>query len=83
MERRPILSLATPPKHPLGWSCGTCRHVVRDPSPGSEAMKCVRYPPTAQATMDPVRGLGFMSISPPVQPGEWCGEYSPNTPLQS
>lgn len=78
MERtRPTLTLNRT-THPLGYDCEKCQHVVKDPQPGSAAMKCCRYPPTPQVTIDQrTGGVAFMSIQPPVQPGEWCGEYAP------
>lgn len=63
------------PKHPLGWACEFCFHVVKEPS-GSGAMKCTRFPPHPQAVMGPGNQLQFLSISPPVNKGEWCGEYA-------
>lgn len=63
-------------KHPLGWACENCFHVVKDTRPGSSAMKCVRYPPAAQLMQVPgPGGIAWASVSPPVQEGEWCGEY--------
>ena len=64
------------PKHPLGWDCETCFHCVKDHTPGSAAMKCTRYPPNPQAVMGPGNTLQFLSIAPPVNKGEWCGEYA-------
>lgn len=56
--------------HPLGWACENCFHVVKDTTPGSKAMKCCAHPPQAQFIQQ-----GIISVSPPVQYGEWCGEY--------
>jgi hypothetical protein len=62
------------PVHPLGWKCDICFHVVRDPTPGSKALKCVRNPPVPQFVQ--MGGQqACVSISPPVQPDEWCGEW--------
>jgi hypothetical protein len=60
--------------HPLGWNCENCFHVVKDPTPGSKQMKCCRNPPVPQfAQMG--AGSAVIAISPPVQAGEWCGEF--------
>jgi hypothetical protein len=56
------------PKHPLGWTCDDCFHVLKDPVGGQ--MVCQRFPPTAQ-----VMPNGIMSLHPPVNKGEWCGEF--------
>jgi hypothetical protein len=65
------------PKHPLGWSCGNCFHVVKDVTPGSQAMKCCRYPPNTQAMISQ-NGMfqGTIGLSPPVTADDWCGEYA-------
>jgi hypothetical protein len=64
------------PKHPLGWSCASCFHVVKDPTPGSVAMKCTRYPPNTQALIGPQGQFqGTIGLSPPVTPNDWCGEF--------
>jgi len=63
------------PKHPLGWNCSNCFHVVKDSSPGSAALKCVRYPPEVH-----IMQQGMMSVYPPTTDGEWCGEFSPVPP---
>jgi hypothetical protein len=65
------------PKHSLGWACENCFHVVKDTA--SKAMKCVRYPPHAML-MNVPGGQAWASVSPPVQAGEWCGEYAINPP---
>jgi hypothetical protein len=68
------------PKHPMGWSCVACFHVAKDNRPGSEAMKCCRYPPHAQAILGS-RGefMGTVSVSAPVTIHDWCGEFvTPN-----
>lgn len=60
--------------HPLGWACENCFHIVKDPTPGSRQMKCCRYPPVPQFhSMS--GGQAVIAISPPMQPGEWCGEF--------
>jgi hypothetical protein len=64
------------PEHPLGWKCEDCVHVVKDPTPGSVQMKCVRYPPNVQFVNMGNGGPQMMSISPPVQLGQWCGEFT-------
>lgn len=61
------------PVHPCGWACEKCFHVVKDST--SPAMKCVRYPPRSEAAKQQGQIVGWMSISPPVQMGEWCGEF--------
>jgi len=38
-------------------------------------MKCTRNPPQAQMVMMG-GGQAVIAIAPPVNPGEWCGEYS-------
>lgn len=64
------------PVHPLGWACENCFHVVKDSTPGSHAMKCTRNPPSAQAMIGHGgQFAGAISISPPVNVGEWCGEF--------
>jgi hypothetical protein len=63
------------PVHPLGYACENCFYVVKDPTPGSRAMKCCRYPPLGQ--MVTLGGQqATVSISPPVNPDEFCGEFS-------
>jgi hypothetical protein len=69
------------PKHPLGWACENCFHVVKDTTPNSIAMKCCRYPPDAQALNMGGGAMQVMAISPPVQLGEWCGEYAIAPPV--
>jgi hypothetical protein len=64
------------PKHPLGWNCSTCFHVVKDTTPNSKAMKCCRYPPRSEPAMQQGQIVGWMSISPPVTEGDWCGEWT-------
>lgn len=61
--------------HPLGWVCENCFHAVKDPTPGSTAMKCSRNPPRSEAIKQQGNIVGWMSITPPVQMGEWCGEF--------
>ena len=63
-------------EHPLGWKCEECFHVVKDPAPGSKQMKCCRFPPRSEAVKGQGQIVGWMSISPPVQQGEWCGEFT-------
>jgi hypothetical protein len=66
------------PKHPLGWACEDCFHVCKDTRPLSEAMKCTAHPPTAQALFNQMgQMVGALSIAPPVNLGEWCGEFNP------
>lgn len=75
-DREPRWTPPPKPVHRLGWSCENCDHVIKDSTPGSTAMKCVRYPPQAQLiTMG--QGQAWASVSPPVQAGEWCGEFAP------
>lgn len=76
MADKTRFEIAKKPVHPLGWACEICMHVVKDHTPGSNAMKCVRYPPTAQMITQ-----GFISISPPVNLGEWCGEFKTLPPV--
>jgi hypothetical protein len=61
------------PVHPLGWSCEKCFHVVKDPN--STQMKCCRFPPISTPVMDGRGGMQFVTSSPPVQVGIWCGEF--------
>jgi hypothetical protein len=61
------------PRHPLGWACENCFHVVKDPA--SKAMKCCAHPPAVQMLMMGPQAQ-IMSVSPPVQLGEWCGEFA-------
>ena len=68
------------PVHPLGFDCAKCKHVVKDPTPHSTAMKCNRYPPRAEPVKQQGTIVGWMSITPPVQAGEWCGEFKPILP---
>jgi len=64
------------PKHPRGWACENCFHMVKDNRPGSTAMKCTRNPPVPHPLIGPGGQFqGAMSISPPVNQGEWCGEF--------
>jgi hypothetical protein len=63
-------------KHPLGWKCEECFHVVKDPVPGSKQMKCCRNPPVPQFAQLGGGQQAVIAISPPVQPGEWCGEFT-------
>jgi hypothetical protein len=77
MERRPRIEISRP-VHPQGWDCERCAHVVKDTTPGSKAMKCCRFPPFPHMSVDQRTGqFAFISVAPPVQPGEWCGEYKP------
>lgn len=62
------------PVHPFGWACINCFHVVKDTTPGSKALKCVRNPPQAHMVMMG-QSQACVSISPPVQADEWCGEF--------
>jgi hypothetical protein len=63
------------PKHPLGWKCEDCFHVLRDNTPGSNQMICTRNPPTPQMT--PMgAGQAIASIQAPVSVGQWCGEFT-------
>jgi hypothetical protein len=75
MVERTRFNVPEKPKHSLGWDCQNCFHVVKDTQ--SKAMKCSRNPPSAQMVM-----LGnsqaCVSVSPPVQVGEWCGEFTPH-----
>jgi hypothetical protein len=65
------------PRHPLGWACEDCLHVVKDSQPMSTAMKCTAHPPAAQALFNSMGQIaGAVSISPPVKEGEWCGEFN-------
>lgn len=68
-------------EHPLGWKCEICFHAVKDPTPGSKQMKCCRYPPRGEAIKQQGQIVGWMSVSPPVQEGEWCGEWKPVAPV--
>lgn len=61
--------------HSLGWACENCFHVVKDQTPGSVQMKCCRYPPRGEAIKQQGQVVGWMSVSPPVRMGEWCGEF--------
>lgn len=64
-------------KHPMGWDCATCFHVVKSvPAIGAAQMKCCRYPPTAHPIMQNGQPIGTMQISPAVNAGEFCGEYA-------
>lgn len=65
------------PKHPLGWACQNCFHVVKDTTPNSRAMKCCRYPPSPQFAQLQGGVAQVMAMAPPVQLDEWCGEYAP------
>lgn len=76
MDRtRPQRIEVVKPEHPLGWNCSNCFHVVKDPTPGSNGMKCVRHPPRSEPVKQQGQIVGWMSICPPVQDGEWCGEF--------
>lgn len=48
--------------------CGSCKWFE---SKAEEVGICHRYPPTVYPN-----GQGSMSLFPPVQPTEFCGEYS-------
>lgn len=75
MSERTRFVVPEKPTHPLGWACENCFHVVKDTTPGSRAMKCCRHPPVPQfAAMS--GGQAIIAISPPVQEGEWCGEWT-------
>lgn len=64
------------PVHPMGYRCENCLHVVKDLRPGSRAMKCCAHPPTAQGIFGQHGEFaGTISISPPVNEGEFCGEF--------
>lgn len=78
MVERNRIEMPAKPVHPLGWTCETCFYVVKDTTPGSHAMKCCRYPPRSEAVKQQGQIVGWMSISPPVQAGEWCGEFKRN-----
>lgn len=73
---RPRFVIPEKPKHPLGWACEDCFHVVKDTAIGSKSMKCCAHPPIAQLVMMG-GGQAAVSINPPVQEGEWCGEFIP------
>jgi hypothetical protein len=72
-DRPPRFELPEKPVHPFGWNCSDCFHVVKDV--GSKQMKCCAHPPTTQALTQGAQFLGALSVSPPVNDGEWCGEY--------
>lgn len=74
MAEKTRFEVAHKPKHPLGFTCEKCFHVVKDHVPGSKAMKCVRNPPQVQFLMQG-GGQAIISVSPPVQPDDWCGEF--------
>jgi hypothetical protein len=79
-EKPDRIHLMTPekPKHPLGWGCEDCFHVVKDSNPLSKQMICRAHPPIPQAIMASNGQLiGMMSFYPPVNQGEWCGEFNP------
>lgn len=76
MVERTRFEIPKKPVHPLGWKCEDCCHVVKDTTPGSKAMKCVAHPPQAQFVMMG-QSQACVSVSPPVQEGEWCGEFRP------
>jgi hypothetical protein len=71
MVEKTRFDLNEKPKHPLGWACENCFHVIKDSRPGSAQMVCHRYPPTAHMVQQ-----GIASIHPPVSKGEWCGEFA-------
>lgn len=66
-------AIPTKPVHPLGWACENCFHVVKDTL--TPQMKCCRNPPSPQFAMMPGGAQAVIAISPPVQLGEWCGEF--------
>jgi len=71
-DRTPRFTIPEKPRHPLGWSCEDCFHVVKDTTPLSKAMICRAHPPVAQLVQQ-----GVASLFPPVNEGEWCGEFNP------
>jgi hypothetical protein len=72
MTERTRFVVPEKPKHPLGWNCSNCFHVVK--SPDGKQMKCCAHPP--YGTMVNMQGgMAAVSINPPVQDGEWCGEF--------
>ena len=66
------------PKHPLGWACEKCLYVVKDTNPNSKQMKCCFKPPIATFAMVGPGQQAVIALSPPVQEGEWCGEFKPD-----
>lgn len=67
---------------PTGHYCAGCLHFVKDPTPGREAGKCVRFPPAAimfeSRTGGMVNATVSVMIAHPDQ--EWCGEWESNDP---
>lgn len=61
------------PKHPLGWACENCQHVLKQVTSARTDMVCRAHPPFAQLVTQ-----GVVSIYPPVSEGEWCGEFYPS-----
>jgi hypothetical protein len=64
---------------PDGHYCASCKHLVRDPTPGSRAAKCCRYPPTPSVMLDPMGQITVTSADPPIHApdAQWCGEWTP------
>lgn len=56
--------------------CSTCRFAGRAGNDITGTKLECRFKPPVAVPMQAAHGLAVLSLSPPVQPDHWCGEWA-------